>query len=76
MLSLRSRPLHLIVHKAFTTRSQLVHKSSKKRTAQAPDFYEKGTRNSTNPPKWSWGESNPRPSAGGRTCYNHSRHCL
>jgi hypothetical protein len=42
----------LIVHKAFTIRSQLVHKSSKKRTAQAPDFYEKGTRNSTNPPGW------------------------
>jgi hypothetical protein len=52
VLSLRSRPLHLIVHKAFTIRSQLVHKSSKKRTAQAPDFYEKGTRNSTNPPGW------------------------
>ena len=24
--------------------------------------------------RWSWGESNPRPSAGGRTCYDHSRH--
>ncbi len=24
---------------------------------------------------WSWGESNPRPSAGERTCYDHSRHC-
>ena len=23
---------------------------------------------------WSWGESNPRPSAGGRTRYDHSRH--
>ena len=23
---------------------------------------------------WSWGESNPRPSAGERTCYDHSRH--
>ena len=22
---------------------------------------------------WSWGESNPRPSARGRTCYDHSR---
>ena len=24
---------------------------------------------------WSWGESNPRPSAGVRTCYDHSRYC-
>ena len=24
---------------------------------------------------WSWGESNPRPSAGVRTRYDHSRHC-
>jgi len=31
------------------------------------------TRSNAAKAVWSWGESNPRPSAGGRTRYDHSR---
>ena len=42
---------------------------------RALNVYESRAPISTRTPSWSWGESNPRPSAGERTCYDHSRCC-